>query len=333
MCDEEDLQAYVEGTLSPARRRLIERYLGANPDEAERIAGYRAQKAALLTEFGRWSWDSTSDDVERLASALSGKLQRHQQIRGGIRAAGFACVILAAVGGGWLGRGVMEDRTATFASVIAQQAAQGYRLYAGSDGFAAQTASPQGADPFGWLTQRSAGQPSVVPDLKALGFDLAGGWIFPTQYGNAVQLLYLNDAGEDVTLYIAYGGSPLPEAFSYAQNDDISLLFWQSGDVGYCLAGRFERTAMVAMADVVAAQLKRQATSDTLESAPLPAPAPGQTRPISKEGTVQTIPLVEPPAAGDTMTTPRGEAAPSGNGSPAGESTPAATSAATQQKS
>lgn len=278
-CSEADLQSYVEGVLDLERRHAVERYLAANPEEARRIAAYRTQNVRLAELLSRIPEMERPEASTKLARALSRKLQRHRQIRTSVYAAGVAGLVFASVTAGWWSRGQFDERAATFATVIAQQAAQGYRLYAGSDGFAARVAKSGEIDPFGWLAQRSQGHGSVAPDLTEVGFHLSGGWIFPTQYGSAVQLLYLDKNGEDVTLYVARGGPPLPEAFSYAQNDDVSLLFWQSGSVGYCLAGRFERPQLVGIAKAIVAQLSAANSSSALGSKALPRAAPSLSLP------------------------------------------------------
>ena len=38
---EADLQAYADGRLTPARRVVVEAWLAAHPEEAERIAAYQ----------------------------------------------------------------------------------------------------------------------------------------------------------------------------------------------------------------------------------------------------------------------------------------------------
>jgi anti-sigma factor RsiW len=48
---EDDLQAYVDDRLEPSRRTAVEAYLAAAPDEARRIAAYRAQRQAMRQAF------------------------------------------------------------------------------------------------------------------------------------------------------------------------------------------------------------------------------------------------------------------------------------------
>ena len=48
---ETDLQAYADGRLEPKRRAAVEAWLGAHPEEAERIADYRRLAKELRTIY------------------------------------------------------------------------------------------------------------------------------------------------------------------------------------------------------------------------------------------------------------------------------------------
>jgi anti-sigma factor RsiW len=325
--DEHELQAYVEGALGAERRRAVERHLRANPREAERIAAYRAQKAVLAALLDDASASSPPRAMSSLAAALARKLEQQRRARAGFRSVVAASLLIAVAGIGWFGRGEYDHRQGGFASILTQQAAQGYRMYAGADGFADQMAGAEATDPFHWLAQRALGQNLVAPDLRPLDYLLVGGWVFPTQFGSAVQLLYRDGAGAVVTLYVVYGGAPLPESFSYAQDGDLMLLFWRSQNVGYCLAGRLGQPQLAAIAELVALQVKATATTPAtappfdvrkrVESPDTATSAPQATAPLGSDPTVATVPT----GAGGTMPA-NADAAPSGGaGEPPKEAT------------
>ena len=50
---EDDLHAYVDGTLDGARRLAVSLYLAAHPAEAARVEAFRAQKEAVNALFGK----------------------------------------------------------------------------------------------------------------------------------------------------------------------------------------------------------------------------------------------------------------------------------------
>lgn len=48
---EDDLHAYVDGALPPERVAEVEAWLAGHPEDAERVAAYRAQNLALKALF------------------------------------------------------------------------------------------------------------------------------------------------------------------------------------------------------------------------------------------------------------------------------------------
>ena len=49
---EDDLHAYLDGTLDPSRRLAVSLYLAAHPADAARVEAFRAQKEAVHALFG-----------------------------------------------------------------------------------------------------------------------------------------------------------------------------------------------------------------------------------------------------------------------------------------
>ncbi|GAB4239369.1 MAG: hypothetical protein Tsb0032_43450 [Kiloniellaceae bacterium] len=75
---EDDLQAYVDGALDGRQRAAIEAYLAANPDEAARLAAYRAQNIGLHALFdaaGRDDEPPLPPRIAALAAQLDARLE------------------------------------------------------------------------------------------------------------------------------------------------------------------------------------------------------------------------------------------------------------------
>ncbi|HYY38717.1 MAG TPA: anti-sigma factor, partial [Xanthobacteraceae bacterium] len=49
---EEELHAYVDGELAADRQRTVEAWLASHPEDAARVAQWRAQAEAIRARFG-----------------------------------------------------------------------------------------------------------------------------------------------------------------------------------------------------------------------------------------------------------------------------------------
>jgi anti-sigma factor RsiW len=96
---EEELHAYVDGELAADRRGTVEAWLASHPEDAARVAQWRAQAEAIRARFGAFASEPvpTRFDLDRLARRARSW-----------RAAAAAAVIVAFVAGavvGWMAHG------------------------------------------------------------------------------------------------------------------------------------------------------------------------------------------------------------------------------------
>lgn len=98
--------------------------------------------------------------------------------------------------------------------------------------------------------------PGRAPDLRSLGYDLTVERILPTANGPAAQLMYESASSDQpVTLFIGKSKDKSQTAFTYVQNDDLSIFYWQEGPFAYSLAGKLDKFDLLALAEEVNAQL------------------------------------------------------------------------------
>lgn len=292
--DESDLHAYVEGVLDRRGQAEVERYLLLNASTARRVAACRAQKTSLSVLLHETPLPPERLEIGELGASLAHALQRQRRFRHTLRGTAATVLFVAALSVGWVARDHVLPPGAALPS-LTQQAAEGYRLFAENGGFASQPSTDGKRDPFSWLSERAGGQATASPDLGSVGFELLDGWVFPTALGEAVQLLYQDGTGQVVTLYVVYGEALPPSTFSHVQEGDLSLLFWRSGNVSYCIVGRLDQAQLVTIAELVTAELgsseglplpgKTDSQPRTVDSGTGAVPAGGQTLP-AKAGSV-----------------------------------------------
>src|SRR4051794_15028965 len=99
---EEELHAYVDGQIAGGECAVVERWLGSHPEDAARVAAWRAQAEAIRARYGAVASEPFPPrfDLNKL-TRVNRKWSRW---------AAAAAVLAFLVGGtaGWLGRGVWE---------------------------------------------------------------------------------------------------------------------------------------------------------------------------------------------------------------------------------
>ncbi len=182
---EDDLHGYVDGRLDAERQAAVERYLAANPDEAERVAGWVAVNEALVASlaFKLRQPIPPGLDIRRLAAA-----------RGGVGrwgawrvAASIVVALLVGAGGGWMAHRPERPNGVT---VLAREALAAHQLVA-----------PGGVQAVDWPDTGLAGR-VVAPDLSGAGYVVQGRQAVVTDEGVALLVLYRNDAGERISLFV-----------------------------------------------------------------------------------------------------------------------------------
>ena len=242
---EADLHAYVEGVLPAARAAEIEAYLADRPEEAARLAAYRAQIAAMRREF-----DPVLDEPppRRL------EVPRLYWMRPILRYA--AMVAWFALGGviGWQLHAYVADQRAE-ASSWPRRAAIAHVVYSPEVRHPVEVGADQEAHLVTWLSKR-LGAPLKVPHLGELGYALVGGRLLPGDRGPVAQFMYQDGKGQRLTLYVRVNADDSREtAFRFAQEHGVGVFYWLDGKLGYALSGELDRNELLRVATAVYRQL------------------------------------------------------------------------------
>lgn len=243
---QDDLHAYVDGQLDPARREQVENWLAEHPDEAERVQGWQELNAALLGAF---------DPV--LSEAVPERLQRAARYppRRKLWQAAAALGWLAL--GGLLGYGMhgwQAERTPA-GPALAHSAAIAHAVYVPEVRHPVEVGADQETHLVQWLSKRLA-TPLKVPHLAAEGYALVGGRLLPGEQGPVAQFMYEDAAGKRLTLYVRTDAAENREtAFRFAQEGRVGVFYWLDGKLGYALSGELPREKLLALADAAYRQL------------------------------------------------------------------------------
>ena len=239
---ESDLHAYLDGRLPDVRRGEIEDYLGRHPDEASRIASYRAQDEALRALFDPVLDEPAPQRLTRRPVSLDR----------------YAAVVAWMTFGMVIGWGLHDlSRTNMHAEVPrwARQAVIAHVVYTPEVRHPVEVAADQEAHLVNWLSKR-LGTRLKVPQLSALGYGLVGGRLLPGERGPVAQFMYQDAQGRRLTLYVRTNARDNREtAFRFAQEDHVDVFYWMDGKLGYALSGQIGKPELLRIATAVYRQL------------------------------------------------------------------------------
>jgi anti-sigma factor RsiW len=227
---EADLQAYVDGRLTDARRAEVESWLARRSDEAARLAAYKE-----LSERCR----AVYTDV--IAEPIPARIEQawpHASHGRRRRAAVIALAVLIGVVGGAAGVGWMAELTlGSAASAMVSQAASAHRVYAPEVNHPVEARGVQKDELLAWLSARLA-MPVSAPDLAASGLSFLGARLLPGKAGPAALLMYEGPAGQRVTLHWAPDYRSRDDTgLRYAQAPgNVRVFYWIDEECGYVVA-------------------------------------------------------------------------------------------------
>jgi anti-sigma factor RsiW len=249
---EADLQAYADGRLADARRAEVEAWLGARPDEAERLAAYRKLDDALRAAYDPLLTEPVPTRFQRAAQRL--RLRKLAAVAGWV-ALGIA------IGGvaGWHVHGLRATATAPVADVgmvMARRAAVAHATYSPEVRHPVEVGADQEAHLVAWLSKR-LGAPVRAPKLEAVGYSLVGGRLLPGDTGPVAHFMYQCKQGTRVTLYLRTEMSDSREtAFRYAREGNVGVFYWVDRKLAYALSSNdISKEDLLKVANAVYQQL------------------------------------------------------------------------------
>lgn len=250
---EADLQAYVDGRLDAERRALVEAWLAARPEEADRVAAYHRLSSEVRAAYQSMLTEPVPGRLARLASRRT-PLGR------------------AALAAAWVALGVAIGVVATLelratrpgaafltneAAVMARRAAIAHATYSPEVRHPVEVPAADEAHLVAWLSKR-LGVKVRAPKLDEVDMSLMGGRLLPGETGPVAQFMYQTPNGRRLTLYVRQEKSHNAEtAFRYARENNVGVFYWIDRDCGYAIASAdLSRDELLKVADLVYKQLE-----------------------------------------------------------------------------
>jgi anti-sigma factor RsiW len=227
---EADIQAFADGSLSPDRAAQVQRYLGAMPGEATRIAFYRRLNGQMQRSFTQPTAPAADDSefipprgaragVRRVSRALFGSVAQR-----------IALLVLALCG--WAATAFVSEHQLNAAAVMS------YAQWAGGGAPVAATPALASRDPFSTEFAQLGWKLMSVKTLR-LGL-----------IADAQEFDYRNAEGAPIVLLTT--SAPLvierPRWLGHRVGE-LRLLTWTDHGTRYVLAGRADARGLMKAAD------------------------------------------------------------------------------------
>jgi anti-sigma factor RsiW len=250
---EDELHAYVDGQLPADRRAAVEQWLGNHPDDAGRVAAWRAQADAIRARYDGIAAEPVPPRFDLNALSRSGRRWSRLAIAASLVA------FLAGGGAGWFGRGFVDG--AAPARGVTLEAFEAHRLYIGEVRHPIEVKAGE-SHLNRWLSRR-IGYEMPTPDLDSLGLKLLGGRLLPGNAGRAAALyMYEGATGERFTVYARRDPAP-HSALRYRASGPIGSYFWIEDEVAFVVSGPADKARLQKVAESVYEQIEtRQQTGE-----------------------------------------------------------------------
>ncbi len=229
---ETELLAYVDGQLEERRTAEIEAALAANTQDAEKAAHWRTQNEAIHALYGHGGEDPLPDrlNVRRMAAEARQKKNDWQRL-----AAAAVVFLVLGSGMGWYGRSFLPTGGTSQPWIVAE-AVDAHALYASEVVHPVEIGASGKDDLTAWLSRR-LDRAIEIPELGRNGYKLVGGRVLPAQTGAAAQIMYEDETGRRVTLYIVSHPPGEETAFRYSKKDRVTAVYWRAEEISCVLVG------------------------------------------------------------------------------------------------
>lgn len=238
--EETELQAYVDGRLSPDRALAVAAYLDQYPDDANRIAQYVSHwnelRARLQPKFDE-------PVPPRLRVGHIRAEQKRMRTRRMTRLAAMIAIGVFGAMAGWVASPYLHG--AKLDPLVAEAiAVRGGDVRPEQQFYPGAVATPSVGDR---LVKSTLDVPAKIPDLAKAGYVLTGVAIYPSRAGgHALQISYRDGGGRSFTLYMHR--SMGADRFDLQQRGATQICIWQNEDLSVVMLGEMPSKEMLKVA-------------------------------------------------------------------------------------
>lgn len=249
---EDELHAYVDGALPAERHETVAAWLAAHPDDAARVAAWRAQADAIRARYGAAAGEPVP---ERLKLDY---LARYAQASRRLWLGAAAAALIAFIAGGsagWFAHGAIAAPPNGFGT-LTSDALEAHKLYVVEVRHPVEVPGAERAHMTKWLSKR-LGHQLRVPDLSAMNLKLIGGRLLPGPNGASAFYMYESPSGERYTVYCANANATPETALRFKAEKRFAAVYWVENKLAYVVSGPDQRTQLETVAKSVYDQIDK----------------------------------------------------------------------------
>ncbi|MEO5758255.1 MAG: anti-sigma factor [Mesorhizobium sp.] len=250
---ERDIHMALDGELPGDERAAYDAWLDANPEMKARSVRYTADRAALRAAFAGVLDEPVPARLQKIVLGEAPVRVEASRSRWWLAAAAAAMLAVGGLGGYFAGidRIGQEDPAE---DQLAEQAIAAHVIYAAEKRHAVEVPASDKDHLQTWLSNR-VGLKLVAPDLTANGFQLIGGRLLPAGDGKAAMLLYEDDKGERISLFVTAESTENAKGTYASAQDGPQAVYWLDKGYGCAVVGSLPREQLAVVAKSAYGQL------------------------------------------------------------------------------
>jgi anti-sigma factor RsiW len=249
------LHAYLDGELDPQGYERVQAMLDANPSLAAILQEYAAQNRSLHELYDHHLDDELPTEIRHLTRRLEQGMPETGRDRVLVRVAAVAAGLVIFV---------LVSLLSYQQAMIRQSQEKLFVMF--QDSVAAETpetetpkvkqavtSRPVAVNESSSTEDRARSAPPVakrVPDLSKFGFRLVGTRLLLVSSNPAMQLIYQNEVGSQISLYFSPTKSE-NQGLTLMQQGPLALLYWSDSGRLYTMLGEVDRKTLLDMGRVV----------------------------------------------------------------------------------
>jgi anti-sigma factor RsiW len=245
---EDELQAFVDDQLPPARHRAVVAHLGEHPEDRRRVDDYLQQKRDLRAHVEAQSPGPTDALTERLQAELAARLAARRRRLWSPWPQAVAAALL--IGVGWLGHMGYERYQDWRLPPAVNGAAQAHLIFADDPVRPVELPASASVELARWFSDH-LGERVTIPDLAQLGLNFVGGRLLGTEKGPMAQMLYEDNRGRRLSLYLTPSDGDGGADVQVVQIDGFNAGYWKGDALAFTIVAETPTEQLLVIASEI----------------------------------------------------------------------------------